>query len=337
VWLVADLLRNRYIVYVTRAEDGTVERVPIPMKYVYVFLIAAVTGMITIVGLAGSYSRMLVKAESINSMREELAKTRANYAHLEKTVHEKDKQAASLSNLASQISAIYGLTAGKITRRGAVSAKTSTDDVANAQLRDTSATMSDEDYYKSLNTFYALKNTASDGLGNNFTNTDLGVRATLASVATLDSSISFGNIPDTWPVLGPINSGFGEREDPVLGGGEGEFHKGVDIGSPDGTPIHAPAGGLVIKADMGGGYGREIVIDHGNGLTTIYGHLQGWNVYAGQAVVKGQIIGYVGHSGRVTGSHLHYEVRVQGTAVNPHTYLPMNVAQTSGASATEAN
>ncbi len=324
------VLRNRYIVYVTRAEDGTVERVPIPMKYVYVFLIAAVTGMITIGGLAGSYTRMLIKTQSLNAMRDELAKTRENYAHLEKTVREKDVQAASLGSLANQISAIYGLTAGKLSRHGTVMAKTTTDDVASAPLKDVSSTLSEEDYYKTLDTFYALRTTAASGVRGGFNSEDMGVRATLASIATLDSTVSFGNIPDMWPVLGPINSGFGEREDPVLGNGEGEFHKGVDIGSPDGTPVHAPASGLVLKADMGGGYGREIVIDHGNGLVTVYGHLQGWNVIAGQSIVKGQVIGYVGHSGRVTGPHLHYEVRVQGTAVNPHTYLRMTMAQMGG-------
>jgi len=139
-------------------------------------------------------------------------------------------------------------------------------------------------------------------------------------------------MPDMWPILGPINSGFGEREDPVLGNGEGEFHKGVDIGSPDGTPVHAPANGRVLKAGLENGYGRVIDIDHGNGITTVYGHLQGFNVVPGQMVVKGQVIGYVGHSGRVTGPHLHYEVEVRGIAVNPHRYLKTTMAQLGGAS-----
>ena len=139
-----------------------------------------------------------------------------------------------------------------------------------------------------------------------------------------------GEIPDMWPIMGPINSGFGEREDPILGVGNGEFHKGVDIGSPDGTPVHAPAGGRVIKAGMGNGYGREIEVDHGNGIVTVYGHLQGWNVTEGESVVKGQVIGFVGHSGRTTGSHLHYEVQVRGNAVNPHKYLRTTMAQLGG-------
>ncbi|MDQ2924837.1 MAG: M23 family metallopeptidase, partial [Acidobacteriota bacterium] len=139
------------------------------------------------------------------------------------------------------------------------------------------------------------------------------------------------NVPDMWPILGPINSGFGQREDPVLGMGTGEFHKGVDIGSPDGTPVHAPASGRVVMAGLANGYGREIEVDHGNGIKTIYGHLQGFNVVAGQTVVKGQVIGFVGHSGKTTGSHLHYEVLIHDTSVNPHKYLRTTMAQLGGA------
>jgi murein DD-endopeptidase MepM/ murein hydrolase activator NlpD len=89
-------------------------------------------------------------------------------------------------------------------------------------------------------------------------------------------------------------------------------------------------GGRVLKAGPGSGYGREIQIDHGNGIVTVYGHLSGYNVVAGQNVVKGEVIGYVGHSGRVTGPHLHYEVQVRGSAVNPHKYLRTTMAQMGG-------
>ena len=298
-------VRKRYIVYVTREEDGTVERVPVPMRYVYVFLAAAITGMFTIAGMAGSYSRMLAKAESINHMRDQLALTRQDYAHLEKTEREKDVQAASLGSLASEVSAIYGLTAGRFTHshaHDASTAKSAADGAAQAPLSDDSAGFSDESYYKSLDTYYALQDTASQGLQSPSTNARLGVRATLSDFASLDDTPESdgNNVPDMWPILGPINSGFGEREDPVLGNGEGEFHKGIDIGSPDGTPVHAP-------------------------------HLSGFNVVAGQSVVKGEVIGFVGHSGRVTGPHLHYEVQVQGTAVNPHSYLRTTMAQLGGA------
>lgn len=338
-------MRKRYIVYVTRGEDGTVERVSIPMRYVYVFVVAAITGMFTFAGMAGSYTRMLVKAEGVNRLRDQLALSRRDYAHLEKATHEKDIQVASLGSLASEVSAIYGLTAGRLNlahglkfRRAAKPGAAPAIDVAagaesaKAPLKGTTMAFSDDSYYKSMDTFYALKRTAAAGLAAppqglvpNF-----GIRSELGDLARFDTA-SGSNIPDMWPILGPINSGFGQREDPVIGLGVGEFHKGVDIGSPDGTPVHAPADGLIVKAGPGSGYGREIALDHGNGITTVYGHLQGYNVVAGQQVVKGQVIGFVGHSGRTTGSHLHYEVQVRGTAVNPHKYLRTTLAQLGGA------
>ncbi len=123
-----------------------------------------------------------------------------------------------------------------------------------------------------------------------------------------------------------ISSSFGEREDPILGNGEGEFHPGIDIRGPLGTPIHATADGVVTDAGMVNGYGRMVTIDHGHGLSTGYGHMSGFAVTAGQSVSRGQVIGYVGHSGRTTGNHVHYEVRVHGTPVNPHKYLRSTLA-----------
>ncbi len=322
--------RKRSIVYVTKDASGTVDRVTIPMHYVYVFVAAALTGMFTIAGMAGSYSRMLVKTENFNKVRQDLAMTRTDYAHLEKKEHEKDVQAASLGSLASEVSAIYGLTAGKLTLpgHGLGSTKKPLVDI-KAPLKDETGGFNDDSYYKSLDTFYALRKTATDGLPQAVPEPALGVRGALSDFAGLDIDPG-GNIPDMWPILGPINSGFGQREDPILGVGVGEFHKGVDIGSPDGTPVHAPAGGRVLKAGMSNGYGNEIVVDHGNGIKTIYGHLQGFNVVDGQTIVKGEVIGYVGHTGKTQGHHLHYEVQVHDTAVNPHKYLRSTMAELGG-------
>jgi len=323
-------LRKRYIVYVTRDENGDVDHVTVPMRYVYVFLTATIVGMFTIAGMAGSYSRMLAKAETINKLREELALSRRDYANLEKSSHEKDVQVASLGSLAGEVSALYGLTAGKLTLphgRAIHLGKSAAADAAKAPLK---GELVDDSYYHSLDTFLALEKTAETGI-NAAPDPNLGVRGALSGFGSVDLAGGLGSaVPDMWPILGPINSGFGQREDPVLGSGTGEFHKGVDIGSPEGTPVHAPAAGRVIKASMGNGYGREIEIDHGNGIVTVYGHLHGWAVTEGQQVVKGQVIGYVGHSGRTTGNHLHYEVQVRGTAVNPHKYLRTTMAQLGG-------
>ena len=337
-------MRKRYIEYVTHGEDGTPERVLIPMRFVYGFAAAALMGLFTFAGMAGSYSRMLVKAETVNRLREELAMSRRDYQHLETKTREKDVQAASLGSLASEVSAIYGLTAGKLTLPHGLNVgkfapgrlkggKPEPVAVAAAQapLKDDTSSFNDDSYMKSLDTFVALKDTAATGglLTIQQSEPGLATRAALSSFANLDTSLG-GNTPDMWPVMGPINSGFGEREDPILGSGEGEFHKGVDIGAPNGTPVHAPAAGRVVKAGMGSGYGREIAIDHGNGMVTVYGHLSGYNVVPGQMVAKGEVIGYVGHSGRTTGYHLHYEVQIRGTAVNPHKYLRSTMASLGG-------
>jgi murein DD-endopeptidase MepM/ murein hydrolase activator NlpD len=121
------------------------------------------------------------------------------------------------------------------------------------------------------------------------------------------------------PVPGPIVSGFGYRDNP-LGGGTG-FHSGVDIAAPYGTPIRACKAGKVVIASWQGGYGNAVVLDHGGGMGTLYGHQSSMAVTPGQTVASGQVIGYVGSTGNSTGPHLHFEVRLGGTPVDPVPYL----------------
>jgi murein DD-endopeptidase MepM/ murein hydrolase activator NlpD len=128
-------------------------------------------------------------------------------------------------------------------------------------------------------------------------------------------------VPSIWPVEGESTDSFGVRGNP-FGGGSSEFHPGQDIAAPRGTPVVAPADGTVIKADWQNGYGQTVVIDHGNGLTTRYGHLSKIEVSAGQEIKRGDELGQVGSTGRSTGPHLHYEVRIGDLAVSPLYYLP---------------
>jgi murein DD-endopeptidase MepM/ murein hydrolase activator NlpD len=116
-----------------------------------------------------------------------------------------------------------------------------------------------------------------------------------------------------------LTSDYGMRTHPVLGGRRN--HKGVDLAQPTGTPVYATADGLVSKAEPFSSYGNYIQIEHGGELQTRYAHLAGYAVAAGQQVTKGQLIGYVGSTGRSTGPHLHYEVRVAGEAVDPRPYM----------------
>ena len=128
------------------------------------------------------------------------------------------------------------------------------------------------------------------------------------------------SIPSLMPIeAGLLRSGFGMRNHPVLGGRRA--HKGVDLAAPSGTPIYASADGVVSKAEWFSSYGLYVAVEHGGDIQTRYGHMSRLNVYNGQKVKKGELIGYVGSTGRSTGPHLHYEVRVAGLAVNPLPYM----------------
>jgi murein DD-endopeptidase MepM/ murein hydrolase activator NlpD len=129
------------------------------------------------------------------------------------------------------------------------------------------------------------------------------------------------SIPSLIPVASSrvMSSGFGMRVHPVLGGLRA--HKGIDLPATTGTPIRASADGVVGKADWFGGYGLFVELEHGAGMETRYGHMSRIAVAEGQRVRKGDVIGYVGSTGRSTGAHLHYEVRIGGEAVNPIPYM----------------
>ncbi len=125
--------------------------------------------------------------------------------------------------------------------------------------------------------------------------------------------------PSIWPAQGWVSSDFGYRSSPFTG--QREFHKGLDISAPEGTPIYAPASGKVTFTGRDGGYGITMVIDHGRGITTRYAHLQRYIADEETKVSRGELIGYVGNTGRSTGPHLHYEVRLNNMPVNPKRYI----------------
>jgi hypothetical protein len=319
------LKKRHYIVLVSRDENGRLRKVPVPLHFAYAFMVVAVVGAFTMAGLAGSYSRMLIKTARFNQLRSDHDNLQKDYAHLEKQAHEKDVQAASLGSLATEVSALYGLTASKLSvpmGHMGLSGKAAGKAANGALINDTASNFSDASYYKSLDTFYSLRNSAVSGAVTHSINGP----STLGSLSGLGGIDAAINAPSLWPVIGAIRSSFGQREDPVTGNGEGEFHTGIDISAPIGTPIRATADGTVKSAAMESGYGREVIIDHGHGLETCYAHMSGFAVMAGETVVRGQVIGYVGMSGRTTGAHVHYEVRIHNAPVNPYKYMRSTIA-----------
>ncbi len=310
--------RKHYIVFVTREEDGRLRKIPVPLSYAYIFVAAALVGAFTITGMAGSYTRMLLKTQSFNQVRSQKEALRKEYLAMEQVAHEKDVQAASLGSLASQVSALYGLRQGRLNSPKAVAT------AATPAITESTDGLSGQAYTQTLDQLTSLRTTALSGRvfrAYDFGGSPLSLSAEAGTEAWMSGSAA----PSLWPVVGPVTSSFGERSDPF--NGEGAFHAGVDIASGYGDPVRATADGMIAVAGPATGYGREIVVDHGYGVSTLYGHLSGFAVTPGEQVRRGQVIGYVGSSGRSTGPHLHYEVRIRSTPVNPHKYLRETMQQ----------
>lgn len=279
---------------VARNAEGELLKIPIPLHYAYVFIAGALIGMLTITGMAGSYTRMLLKTQRFNQLRTEKEALRSQYSQLEQIAQENQLQAQSLTSLAGEVSSLYGLKPDPVFQD---------DDPASASLQQ----------------FYALRMTAMTGAAS------VGIGMGDIRDASTRDWLRLAQAPTLWPVQGRVSGSFGERIDPFSG--EGAFHRGVDIAAAVGTRIIAPADGVVRFAELVNGYGRTVLIDHGNGISTLYGHMSGYAVTPGELVHRGDTIGYVGQSGRSTGPHLHYEVRIFNTPVNPNKYLRFTFTQ----------
>lgn len=294
-------MRKRfYILFVTRDAEGELRKIHIPIHYLYVFVAGAILGMLTITGIAGSYTRMLVKTARFNELRTEKKQLETRYTQLEQVAKEKDVQVASLGSLANEVSILYGLKSDPV-------------------ISPLDTDMTDKQVSESIDQLDLLKRTALRG------GATLGLNGGLAHSVTAVDWLNLASAPSLWPVEGRITGPYGSRLDPFSG--EGAFHRGVDISTGYGHAIVAPADGVVSFADFQSGYGRLVVIEHGHGITTRYGHLSAFSVVDGQHIQRGDIIGYVGLSGRSTGPHLHYEVWVRGIPVNPYKYLRTTAAK----------
>lgn len=304
-------MRKRfYILFVARDAEGQLRKIPIPLHYVYVFMAGALIGMLSITGMAGSYARMLMKVMRFNQVRAEKEQLKNRYTVLEKVAQERDVQVASLGSLASEVSALYGLKSQPL-----LAAPRHESSIADDQVN------------KSLHQLRMLKTSAMNG-GAAF-GISMGMRRNL----TVTDWLRLSEEPNLWPVEGHITGSFGERIDPF--NGEGAFHSGVDISTAYGSPVIAPADGVVDFADFWSGYGRMVEIEHASGISTRYGHLASFAVTPGQTIHRGQVIGYVGLSGRSTGPHLHYEVWLHNNPVNPYHFLRKTFAQVTLTSAGE--
>jgi murein DD-endopeptidase MepM/ murein hydrolase activator NlpD len=279
-----------FVVVLAHSLRGRLRRIHIPHQAVYAVLVLALVGCFSVFGFIASYSRMALKVANYNALKREADGLRSRYQTLLKRVNQTDTQLASLQIYAKEVTVAYGI---KRKLEGP------SDISAEGKLVPTFAESLDD--YNSLRraNILALQSRVSH-------------RLILATAA-----------PSIWPVDGRLMGPYGQRTDPFSG--EGAFHAGVDISAPFGTPVRVTADGIVVFAEFESGYGRLVKVDHGGGLVTFYAHLSRSYVHPGQEMRRGDLVGEVGTTGRVTAPHLHYEVRTHGTPVNPYPYLVSRV------------
>lgn len=277
--------QHYFVVVLAHSLHGRLRRIHVPHHALYVVLGLALLGSVSLFGAVSSYLRMASKVAGYNDLRSQVETLRSQYKELQRQNDQKETQLASLQVMASEVSMALGL---KREWEG-------TDDIwAEGALVPS--------YSESIEEYNFLK-AASFSKG----------RRSYARTFLKNA------VPSVWPVNGQIVSRFGDRSDPLSG--EGGFHAGVDLVADIGTPVHAAADGIVTAAQWANRYGRAILVDHGNGMTTLYAHLSSFEVIPGEEVRRGQLIGHSGATGRVSGPHLHFEVRQGGNPVNPARYL----------------
>ena len=279
-----------FIVVLAHSFHGRLRRIHVPYKFVYVVLAFALFGCVTAAGLVSTYLRMAWKVANYNNLRSEVETLRTRYQTLEHEAKQKGVQLASLQVLATEVSVAYGI---KRSLEGPIEVAEEGRLVPTLQ-----ESLEEYNFLKSANLSRLSRR------ANPLFNTQM--------------------LPSIWPAEGRLMSHFGRRSDPFSG--EGAFHAGVDISVPQGTPVKGTADGIVLSAEWSGGYGRLVVLDHGNGLQTYYAHLSRIEVVPGQWIRRGERLGLAGASGRATSSHVHYEVRRSGTPMNPHPYLKTTFA-----------
>ena len=283
---------KNYTFYIA-STPGKLRKLIVPAYVLHGLAALAIIGSITVVAAVGSYSRMLWKVGNYNALRHDQENLKKQYRELQTTVKDTNQRLDSLQSLATEVAMSYGVLRYH---------------PAAFEQADSAVTPQDA-FDRSLEQYSFLKRNAN-------------VIATSATGLRLLPALAFAAsnyTPSSWPVLGHITDSFGERLDPFSG--EGAFHTGVDVGTDYGAPVHATADGLVTTAETHSGYGRMVIVDHGFGITTFYAHLSAYAVVAGTHVRRGEVIGYTGVSGRSTGPHVHYEVRVNNAPVNPWRYM----------------
>ncbi len=294
-----------------------VKRVQVRRDVVYGGLLAVLAGVALLGTLVVHYAYVVSEVLEARTLREDNAALQGRIAELTAKVENVDARLAALQRFDTKLREMTslhdddrGLAMGPVrTQYGAGGGPTidadpfavpiSGDDPATHDLRD------------------ALLDSRLEGLAHE-ANRQLSSLSQLLDYFTAQDQL-LASTPSVWPAPGWVTSAFGIREDPYTS--ERVMHLGVDVAAREGTNVLAPARGAVVYAGQRGAYGNMVAVDHGNGIITHYAHLERVLVKVGDTVTRGQHIGNVGNTGRSTGPHLHYEVRVGGVPVNPKRFI----------------
>jgi len=295
------MLSNRYTIVVADRRTGVVRRFTISLRAVVAVVVTAVT-LPVLIGLGAAWkakadvedlyasnAALEIENSSFRGATEELT---GQIAALQTAVSDLGGKAALDPTLQSAMDKLPAIVKNRAMGGGSAALQSAATALASPE-----------------NTFGVLQELLQG----------IESRLRLVSSDVDRRNILAASTPSIWPTQGWLTSRTGGRSDPFTG--EADYHPGLDISADKGTPVYATADGTVSQASYSGAYGNLIVIDHQFGLETRYGHLSAFRITRGQTVKRGDLIGLVGATGRATGSHLHYEVRVNGRILNPLSFL----------------
>ena len=294
--------KEYFVVELAHSASGQVKRIQVSHKMLAYILGTCLLLSGVVLGACSSYLRMFWKVSNYNQLRTDFDHLRGRYQKLQQVSRQHTQQMASLETLASEVSVANGII------------PPASPDFAPMDDDNVTAWNTQE----SIEEYNFLKAASFSRIFHNYAH-------------QWQSHAQ----PSLWPVVGLLRSSFGRRSDPFSG--EGAFHTGIDIAVAKGTPVHVTADGVVEAAGWRNGYGKLVIVDHGNGLETCYAHLSQLLVVPGEEVRRNEIVALTGTTGHTTGPHLHYEVRVAGTAVNPYRYLRAGSPKTQVAASSKSS
>ena len=300
------MTRKFVTLIIAQPSRSAVRKISVPHSVAYSLGFATFVGIFTLAIFLANFTRMAIKVSEFNRIRSEIQSLRIENQKYFFSTAELVQKISFLEVLTHKLSVAAGL------EKGSIKAAFPEADEGSYPITD-SEQMTDSSLMPGSAPLQRLRASVSQ----------LGSRVLSLESYFNNRYFKLALTPSLWPAAGFLSDPFGQRES-FTELGEAPFHAGVDIASAYGNHVLASADGTVITADRLSGYGNIVVIDHGFGISTRYAHLSAFSVELEQRVKRGQIIGLVGATGRATGSHLHYEVRVGGKPVNPLRYIPKN-------------